>query len=112
VESLYEWDASGNAIAANIYGARGDEIIGRWDSSLGFLFYKQDKQGNVMEVLDQGGGIVEKVPLRCIWPADDQRLERRWGTSSAIGNRFMYTVREWIGELGIYDYRTGLFTPA
>jgi len=26
---IWEWDASGNAVAANIYGARADEIIGR-----------------------------------------------------------------------------------
>jgi RHS repeat-associated protein len=31
---------------------------------------------------------------------------------SAIGNRFMYTGREWIGELGIYDYRHRYYLPS
>src|SRR5205085_1228642 len=57
---IYEWDASGNEVAANFYGARADEIIGRWDSSWGFQFYKQDKQGNVIFLLDGGGNVIER----------------------------------------------------
>jgi hypothetical protein len=39
----------GNAKDANFYGARADEIIRRWDSTWGFQFYKQDKQGRSNE---------------------------------------------------------------
>jgi len=114
---LYEWDASGNPVGANIYGARADEIIGRWDSSLGFLFYKQDKQGNVVTLLDQGGSILERYrydafgkPTVSDWwgnpHVDGNNQPRSW-----YGNRFMFTGREYLQELGIYDYRHRMYHP-
>jgi RHS repeat-associated protein len=114
---IYEWDASGNPVGANFYGARADEIIGRWDSSQGFLFYKQDKQGNVMTVLNQGGGIVEKYRYDAfgapkVTDGAGNAVEYANHTpKSGVGNRFMYTGREYIQELGIYDYRHRMYHP-
>jgi RHS repeat-associated protein len=114
---LYEWDASGNAVGANIYGAKADELIGRWDSSLGILFYKQDKEGNVMTVLNQGGAIVENYRYDAfgapkVTDGAGNAVEYADHTpKSAVGNRFMYTGREYIQELGIYDYRHRVYHP-
>jgi RHS repeat-associated protein len=108
---IYEWDASGNPVGANFYGAKADELIGRWDSSWGFLFFKQDRQGSVMEVLDQGGGIVEKYRYDAFGKPTISDWNGNGRTSSAIENRFMYTGREWIAELGIYDYRHRMYHP-
>src|SRR5882724_8902710 len=115
---IYEWDVSGNAVDANFYGARADEIIGRWDSSLGFLFYKQDKQGNVVTLLDQGGTILERYrydafgkPTITDWwgnpHVDGNNQPRSW-----YGNRFMFTGREYLSQLGIYDYRHRYYNPS
>jgi RHS repeat-associated protein len=108
---IWEWDASGNGVDANIYGARADEIIGRWDSSYGFQFYKQDKQGNVTQVLDQNGGIVEKYRYDAFGKPTISDWNDNGRSSSIIGNRFMYTGREYIQELGIYDYRHRMYQP-
>jgi RHS repeat-associated protein len=108
---IYEWEASGNALAANFYGTKADEIIGRWDSSWGFLSYKQDKQGNVVTVLDQGGAIVEKYRYDAFGQPTISDWNGNGRTSSAIGNRFMYTGREYIQELSIYDYRHRMYHP-
>src|SRR5205814_10085963 len=44
-----------------------------------------------------------------------QTVTDQWGNetghASSHGNRFMYTGREWIAELGIYDYRHRMYHP-
>src|SRR5947209_10496889 len=30
---------------------------------------------------------------------------------SEFGNRFLFTGREWLGDLGVYDYRNRLYQP-
>src|SRR5437763_13584013 len=32
-------------------------------------------------------------------------------STSAVGNRFMFQGREWIPELGVYDYRHRMYHP-
>ena len=31
---------------------------------------------------------------------------------STVGNRFLFTGREWLGESGLYDYRNRVYSPA
>jgi RHS repeat-associated protein len=116
---IMEWDGSGNWKAMNLYGSGADEILGRYDSVRGALIYKQDKQGNVSFVLNSSGATVEKytydaygTPAVVSWRSDTQSWDYSHPLSSAIGNRFMYTGREWIGELGIYDYRHRYYLPS
>ena len=108
---VLEWDGSANWIATNIYGAGSDEILARCDSSGRVLIYKQDQHGNVVAVLNQGGGIVEKYRYDAFGKPTISDWNGNGRTSSAIGNRFMYTGREWIQELGIYDYRHRMYHP-
>src|SRR5690606_36991177 len=30
---------------------------------------------------------------------------------SLVGNRWMFTGREWLGQVGLYDYRNRVFSP-
>jgi len=109
---IWEWDASGNAVDANIYGAKADEIIGQWNARWGFLFYKQDQHGNVTFLLDQSGGIREKYSYDAFGKPTILSTNNTQLSTSAYGNRFMYTGREWLGVLGIYDYRHRMYHPA
>jgi YD repeat-containing protein len=98
---VLEWDGAGNYRGSNIYGARPDEILVRWDTVTGGAIYKPDAHGNVMAVLDMWGNIAErysyevfgKVKITGWWDSDVR-------TSSWLGNRFMFQGREWIAELG------------
>jgi RHS repeat-associated protein len=102
----------------NLYGSGADEILGRYDAVLGPLIYKQDKQGNVTFVLNGNNQIVEKYTYDAygtpkVTDGAGTPVEYADHTPrSAIGNRFMYTGREYLQELGIYDYRHRYYLPS
>src|SRR6266478_9432972 len=112
-----EWDGAGNWIAWNIYGAGPDEILGRYDVAGRVSIYKQDQHGNVTFVLNQFGNVVEKYTYDAfgkptIFDAYGNVLNDANGNPhSAIGNRFLFTGREYIQELSIYDYRHRMYMP-
>jgi len=108
---MLEWDGGGNFLAWNVYGAGPDEILVRGDSTYGTLIYKQDHHGNVVGLLDGGGNVIERYRYDAfgkptIFSANNTQL-----STSAYGNRFMFQGREWIPELGIYDYRHRMYQP-
>ncbi|MEY2507599.1 MAG: hypothetical protein QOH01_1928 [Verrucomicrobiota bacterium] len=109
---IVEWDQWANFAAWNMYGSRPDEILVRWDAVHGAMIYKQDHHGNVVALLDSSGNILErytydafgKPKVTAFW--DDNDRGGSW-----YGNRFMFQGREWISELGIYDYRHRMYHP-
>jgi RHS repeat-associated protein len=110
-KAFLEWDGAGNWLALNIYGAGPDEILGRYDSIGRVLIYKHDKQGNVVALLDSAGNVVEKYSYDAF---GQPTVTDYWGNvraGSIHENRFMFTGREWIKELGIYDYRNRFYHP-
>jgi RHS repeat-associated protein len=108
---ILEWDGAGNWLAQNIYGAGPDEILARYDSIGRALTYKRDKQGNVVALLGNDGSVVEKYRYDAFGqPAVTDYWGNVWA-GSIHENRFMFTGREWIKELGIYDYRNRFYHP-
>jgi len=114
---ILEWDQWGNWLAWNIYGAGADEILARNDWAAGVVIYKQDKQGSVVALLDVSGNVVEKYHYDAF---GQPTVTDYWGNVrtdgngrpvSWCGNRFMFTGREYIAELGIYDYRHRMYHP-
>jgi RHS repeat-associated protein len=109
---IYEWDAAGNWSALNIYGAKTDEILGRYDAAFGPMIYKQDNQGNVVFLLSGNNQIIERYTYDAYGrPTVTDRDGSGARSSSNYGNRFMHTGREWLGELGIYDFRNRFYNP-
>ncbi len=94
-----------------------DEILGRYDVAGRVSIYKQDQHGNVTFVLNQFGNVVEKYTYDAfgkptIFDAYGNVLNDANGNpQSAIGNRFLFTGREYIQELSIYDYRHRMYMP-
>lgn len=109
---MLEWDGSGNFLAWNIYGAGPDEIMARWDSSGQASIYKQDQHGNVVAVLDPSGDVTEKYTYDAFGQPTIFDKNGNWRSVSAIGNRFMFQGREYLSELGIYDFRNRMYHPA
>jgi RHS repeat-associated protein len=108
---MLEWDGAGNWLAMNFYGAGPDEILARYDSIGRALTYKHDKQGNVVALLGNDGSVVEKYSYDAF---GQPTVTDNWGNvwaGSIHENRFMFTGREWIKELGIYDYRNRFYHP-
>ncbi|MEN3370480.1 MAG: hypothetical protein V7609_2623 [Verrucomicrobiota bacterium] len=109
---IIEWDQGGNFAGWNMYGARPDEILMRFDPVRGPIVYKQDQHGNVVALLDQWGNIVERYSYEAF---GEPKVTGFWDNNnrggSLYGNRFMFQGREWIAELGIYDYRNRMYQP-
>ena len=106
----HAWD---NAwFAWNMYGAGADEILWRYDSRVGHLRYHSDIHGNVTALLDWSGNIIEKYTYDAF---GQPRITNGDGTGarnySNYWNRFLFTGREWIGELNVYDYRNRYYRP-
>lgn len=104
---MLEWDGAGNFMHWNMYGAGPDEILARNDG----LFYKQDHRGNVVALLGTSNNILEKYTYDAFGNPKITDAHGNVRTESAYGNRFMFTGREYIKELGIYDYRNRMYHP-
>lgn len=109
---ILEWDQWGNWRTSNIYGAGPDELLSRHDATFGPLIYKQDKRGSVVFLLNGANQVVEKYTYDAFGNPTvtngDGSGARKW---SNYGNRFMFTGREYIKELDIYDYRHRFYQP-
>jgi RHS repeat-associated protein len=114
---IMEWDTNGNCTAWTIYGAKPDEVLVRDDATYGALIYKHDNQGSVTFILDGSNRMVEKYsydvygrPTVTSWDYNTGTWKAPSGRSS-FGNRFMFTGREWLADLQVYDYRHRLYNP-
>jgi RHS repeat-associated protein len=109
---ILEWNGNGSWQAWNIYGAGPDEILARNDATYGATLYKQDKQGNVVALLNANGNVLEKYFYDAFgYPTVTDYSGNERGHASSCGNRFLFTGREWIASLGIYDYRHRMYHP-
>lgn len=107
---IEERDATGTEIRRYVHGARADELVAMIDATGGH-YYHLDAAGNVIALTDGGGGLEETY----IYDA----FGRATATSSAgagpvsfLGNRFLFNCREWLNEVGIYDYRNRAYSPS
>jgi RHS repeat-associated protein len=115
-----EWDANGNLSALNLYGTGPDEILYRYVAAGNQRFrYHHDIHGNVIFLLDfWSSTVVERYTYDAF--GKPTSITDWWGNghydanghfASSYDNRFMFQGREWLGELGIYDYRHRIYQP-
>jgi RHS repeat-associated protein len=111
---IMEWGGSGNLSAVNVYGPGADEILYRWVAATNSRYrYHHDIHGNVTFLVDWSGTqVVERYTYDAfgaptIFSASNTQLP-----ASAVGNRFLFQGREYLQELGIYDYRHRFYHPA
>lgn len=102
--------ATGNIIATYLHGADIDEIVAQ-KSGNSIAYYIADHLGSVRAITDANGNIVEHYRYEAfgqptIFNADGTLLN-----SSALGNRFMFTGREYLPSIGLYDYRNRTYSP-
>jgi len=92
---IAEYDATGNLITKYIFGPGIDEPISITKGGQTY-YYHSDGLGSVTSLTDSSGATVESYSYDA------------FGTPSAassIGNRFMFTAREYDVETGLYYYR-------
>jgi len=104
-----EYNVSGTLLQKYIHGVNIDEILAKIDST-GTVFYQQDGLGSTVALTNSSGALLESYQYDVFGKVtilDNSALPI---ASSAFANRFLYTRREWIAEVGLYDYRNRVYS--
>ncbi|MGB8354074.1 MAG: RHS repeat-associated core domain-containing protein [Chthoniobacteraceae bacterium] len=80
--------------------------------STGSDFYHYDALGNVTRITNNTGQVVESYSYDVFGTVALTDGNGNPLAASAVGNRFMFTGREYIQALGLYDYRNRVYSPA
>lgn len=110
--NLIEEHASWNFLEKRyVHGARIDELVRRTDAN-GVLYYHQDALGSTVALTDSNGNTVERYSYDVFGaPAFYDALNTPL-LASNYQNRFLFTSREYLADLGLYDYRNRFYSPA
>jgi RHS repeat-associated protein len=103
-----------NEMLVNTYtlGAQIDEILlKRSSGSKTLIYYHYDAVGSVTHLTHTLGSVVEKYSYDVFGKATIKNGSGTLLANSGFGNRFMFTGREYIKELNLYDYRNRVYFP-
>lgn len=109
---IQEGPSATNAERIYVHGGRVDEIVASKNIATGeWSYLHYDARGHTILLTDGNGALVEQYEYDAFgkpyfFDGAGQTL-----ASSALGNRFLFTGREWLSELKIYDYRHRLYHP-
>ncbi|MFA4842824.1 MAG: RHS repeat-associated core domain-containing protein [Candidatus Omnitrophota bacterium] len=98
---IAEYDSSGTLIAKYVYGSGIDEPI-KMEKGGTSYYYHYDGLGSVTNLTDSSGATVETYSYDAFGKPS---------IASSIGNRFMFTGREYDSETGLYHYRARAYSP-
>ncbi len=108
--NLLEERNSSNAVAARyVQGVNIDEILTKV-SSANTIYYHHDALGSVVRLTGNTGNLLEQYSYDIF---GTPLIKNNSGTvisATAFGNRFMFTGREYILEIGLYDYRNRIYS--
>jgi RHS repeat-associated protein len=110
---LEEYDINGQVLHTYVHGPATDEMLVRFDPgpTPNRIWYYHDAQGSTTHLADDNGTVVEsyKYPLA---DAGTPIINNGASSSSAFGNRFLYTGREYYKDGKFYDYRHRTYLPS
>jgi len=97
--------------ARYVHGRKIDELI-VMVNQYGTFYPHHDALGNATFLTDSTGKLVERYIYSVdgkftIENANDERV-----AFSSVGNRWLFTGREWLPELALYDYRNRIYSSA
>jgi RHS repeat-associated protein len=108
---IEERDAGGVLINRYVNGAMMDEILKKV-SPANTIYYHHDALGNVVRLTDNAGNVVEKYAYDVFGAPTIKNAAGTVISISAYGNRFMFTGREYISQIGLYDYRNRMYSAS
>jgi RHS repeat-associated protein len=111
---ILEYSSAGAITAKNLYGKAIDEILIRTDLTVTpnrVLYYQQDHEGSVTHLTDANGALMEKYQYDAFGAPTIKNAAGTVIASTAYGNRFLFTGREYATTFGIYEYRARAYHP-
>lgn len=98
--------------ARYVHGANLDEILVVERASQPTpLYYLHDHLGSTVALVDASSALVERYAYTTFGQATAYAPNGQALTASAVGNRFLYTGREWRSELQLADHRNRYYAP-
>ena len=105
-----------------VHGNRVDEIVWSYNTFTGEqAFHHYDARGHCTLLTDSGGNILEQYEYDAFGrPYYYDAAGNSIGTYdqfgilqgySIVGNRFLFTGREWLSDLRLYDFRNRMYQP-
>jgi RHS repeat-associated protein len=107
-------EGSGSADGARLYfhGGRVDEIVASYNASTDVMAYHYyDANGNCTMLTDHVGNILEQYEYDAFGQPYFFSSTAQPLNSSTFGNRFLFTGREYLSDLKLYDYRNRMYQP-
>jgi RHS repeat-associated protein len=109
--NLVEENETGGAqLKQYIHGTSIDELVARKDAG-GSIYYLQDVLGNVTHLTNTAGNMAEQYSYDVFGLPVVKNVSGTVISTSAYGNRFMFTGREFVQEIALYDYRNRMYSP-
>ena len=109
---IQEGASATNAARLYFHGGRVDEIVASYNAATDTMAYHYyDASGHCTLLTDWQGNILEQYYYDAFGFPYFYDAEGDWLGSSPHGNRFLFTGREWLKDLKLYDYRNRLYQP-
>ncbi|MEN3368724.1 MAG: hypothetical protein V7609_867 [Verrucomicrobiota bacterium] len=100
-----------------VHGNRIDEIVWSYNTFTGAQAFRHyDARGHCTLLTDSVGGILEQYEYDAFgqpyfYDAAGTATTVNGQPGSPFGNRFLFTGREWLTDLKLYDYRNRMYQP-
>jgi RHS repeat-associated protein len=107
---IAEYDSSGALQAKYIHGVRTDEILAKIDSSGSTVYYHHDGLGSTTALTNAAGALLESYHYDAFGKPTIYNASGSVITATAYANRFMFSGREYLAQLGLYDYRNRFYS--
>src|ERR1043166_5461543 len=105
---VQEGPSAGTASNIYVHGGRIDEIVASWGSGVWYNHH-YDAQGSCILLSNSSGGIEQQYDYDAF--GFPYFYTGSGGKAGSPKTRFLFTGREWIVDMRIYDYRARMYQP-
>ncbi|MEO6729773.1 MAG: RHS repeat-associated core domain-containing protein [Ferruginibacter sp.] len=105
-----ERNATDVLINRYLHGAQIDEILSKTSQTTEIVYYHHDALGSVTQLSNSLGNVVEQYSYDVFGVVSIKSVSNIPITSNAFRNRFLFTGREFIQEISLYDYRNRMYS--
>jgi RHS repeat-associated protein len=97
-------------VARYVHGPNTDELIARVTST-GLTYYHVDALGSVVVLTGLNGQVLERYIYDIYGTPTIKNPANATIATSALGNRFLFTGREYLPSAKLYDFRNRFYSP-